>query len=300
MNQTYTIACLSTALSPITHMARTEGNEAVIARQEIMTPTGRRAIPKLSGNALRHRLVRAPGGRFLIERYDLAGKLSLRQLNFLLHGGALTESNTRESLTRIYELHRIFPLYRLLGGSLPDAILPGSLICDAGVLVCRETRPILRGMTPAGFELPDNLRPAEAFVGDWQYTRGSAHNSAPDLTSIDEVDADGNLMIYAGQSVHPGAAFMHGFVAQHVSEMEIGALMLSLSLWQMNGATIGGNAAKGHGRLDTLIHCDPGIDVGAAMDTYIKHVDSVRDEAVAWLEQVFNSPAPKKGKKGAA
>lgn len=303
---TWTVRCLSTALSPITHMAGTEGNEAILNREWIVTPDGPRAMPVLSGNALRHRLVREPGARFLIERWALRGKLSMRQLNFLLHGGQLSESTARQDPKEIVEFHRLFPLYRLLGGSLTNNIIPGTLVCDRGVLVCRENVPRLRAVIPADWMVPDGLRPAEDFVSGWQYTRSDAAKTAMDLHNGDGIPADdSNLMIFSGQSISPGSVFFHGFVCNHVHEMlPLGALLLSLSLWRQSGGTIGGQSARGHGRLDTLIHLDIEADPTQLMAEYVAHVDAVKDEACAWLDAAFVAPKeekkPAKGRKGKA
>jgi len=295
MSQTYQIHCLSTALSRIT-----EGNEALLARQPVMTPDGKRFIPCLSGNALRQRMVRGPGGRYLIERWGLRGKLTLRQLNFMLHGGALTESTNRQDSRGMAEFHRLFPLYRLIGGCLPDAILPGSLIVDAGTLVCRENAGRVRAMVPADCDVPDNLRGAEAFVDGYQYTKSDARNTAADLVPPDAPGDESNLMIFAGQSVTPGAAFVHSFIAKNVSELEVGALLMSFSLWQASGSTIGGQSARGHGRLETLIQCNPDVDAEDLIEAYAAHVESVKDEAPAWLENAMKPKPvdPKKAKKG--
>lgn len=291
-----TIHCLSTALSPITHMSRTEGNEALINREEIHTPNGRRFMPFITGNALRHRLVREPGALFLIDRYELAGKLNMRALNFLLHGGALTEGTGREDTAGVADLFRLFPLYRLLGGSLPGQIIPGSLVAEQGVLICRENAARLRDCCP--FEIPGNLRSAEEFVGGWQYTRSDARISNPALSSEGAEDGKLGLMPFTGQSIIPGAMVWHGFHALHVSELEIGALLLSLALWSETDGTIGGASGRGHGRMAMQIFCDPQVNADALMQAYVAHVDQVRDEAVAWLMETFDAKAEKTKKGG--
>ena len=104
----YRIHLWSEAVAPITHMARVEGNEALIAREPVDTPAGKRWVPVLSGNAIRHRCVREPGGLWLIEKLGLKGQLSLKQMNFLLHGGNLTDSTGRENTARIAEMQELF------------------------------------------------------------------------------------------------------------------------------------------------------------------------------------------------
>lgn len=298
MSDTHTIHCLSRAVSRITHMDRVEGNEALIAREAVLTPAGMRFVPTLSANALRHRMIRGPGGRFLVERWDLAGKLDMRTLNFLLHGGSLTESTSRNDTRAVAEFYRLFPLYRLIGGSLPNAILPGSLNVGRGVLACAENAGRLRATVP--WDVPTNLRPAEYFVEGYQYTRSDVRNSSRDLIDPNEVAGDTQLMPFSGQAIVAGAVFVHDLIAQHVGPLELGALLLSLSLWCDAGGTIGGQSSRGHGRLDMSIHC-PDLDGVKLIADYIAHVDSVREAAILWLLSAFGATEAKpKKKKGAA
>jgi hypothetical protein len=291
MPRTYTLTCLSEALSPITHAMGTAGNESIVAREPVVTTGGVRYIPFLSGNALRHRCLREPGMLWLIDQYELRGVLTLAQLNFLLHGGNLTESNAHENTARIAEMKRTWPVLRLIGGSLPNQILCGA--CDSlrGTLVCEENRRHL----PPDCLPAQRIKAAEHFVSGWQYTRGDGKK-----TGIAK-GADGDetsLMIFSGQAVSRGAMFVHGFVLKHVSEVELGAALLSLSLWQESGGTIGGQAARGHGRLRTSLYL-PGVDQQAAVQAYVDHALSVKDDAIAWLNDAFAAKAdkPKKSKK---
>lgn len=280
--KTLEITCLSEALSPITHMAGTAGNEAIIAREKVLTPSGERFIPFLSGNALRHRAVREPGMLWLIQEYDLIGKLSIGQVNFLLHGGNLTESNAVEDLSRIADLHRTWPLIRLLGGALPDLILHGSLDVRRGVLVCEENRPFL------SYAPRERLSPAESFISEYRYTRGDAAKSLLHDQRPGALPTGSNLMLYSGQCVNRGAVFEHGFVLKHVSDLEIGALLWSLQLWQDAGGTIGSQACKGHGVLRTwIVHTSQEIDADGLMEKYVAYAGSVREEAIESLRRCW-------------
>src|SRR5690606_22241269 len=138
----------------------------------------------------------------------------------LLHGGTLTEGTGREDTAGVADLYRLFPLYRLLGGSLPGQIIPGSLIAEQGIVVCRENAARLRDCCP--FSIPDNLRSAEEFVGGWQYTRSDARISNPAVAPADAAEEKLSLMPFTGQSIIPGACIWHGFVARNVSELEMG------------------------------------------------------------------------------
>lgn len=283
-----TITCLSETLSPLTHMSETSGNEAIIAREPVSTEYGIHWVPVISGNALRHKLVRSTGARYLVERLGLAGRLSLEQLNFLGHGGNLTQSTGTEDTRMIAEMQTLFPLLRLLGGAVPSQILSGSLHVLRGTLVCEENRSRVNALLPLDWELPESiyLTPAESFVAGYQYTRSDARKTVKDLLpELTEADKS-NLMIFSGQQVMAGALFIHGFTILHGTQLEVGALLHSLSLWD---GTIGGQASRGHGKLRTVILGDS-IDTDA-IQAYVEHVDEHAEECRQWLIDAF---APKK------
>lgn len=295
--QSFTIQCLSEAVSPITHMSGTAGNEGIVAREPVHTPKGVIMVPYLSGNALRHRCIREPMAVWLIDRYELRGKLSLLQLNFLLHGGNLTMSTAHENTRRIAEMHELWPMLRLVGGSLPDQILCGAMDAWRGTLVCEENRDSLIRLL-GGLPMP-RLMSSERFLSGYQYTRGDAKKTGMSRER-DDMREETNLMIYSGQAVTRGALFHHGFVLKHVSPIHVGCVLLALRLWQATGGTIGGNARLGHGRLQlSLLGFE---DADHIVQAYVDYVDSVRDRAVKWLDESFAKCADKaeklSGKKG--
>ncbi len=292
--KSYKVNCISEALSPLTHMSGTAGNEGIVAREDVHTPRGIMQVPFLSGNALRHRCVREPMARWLIDRYGLSGELSLLQLNFLMHGGNLTQSNALENTRRIAEMKQYWPMLRLCGGSLPDQILAGSLHVWRGMLICEENRPSLEKLVD--FLPAERLLSSEQFLTGYQYTRGDAKKSGL-ARERDDIVEDSNLMIYSGQAVTRGAMFHHGFVLAHVNEIELGCFLLALRLWQASGGTVGGNARLGHGRLQ-LTYIDIADD-DAIVQAYVDHVDSVKDRAIEWLDDCFAKAKAAKEKKAA-
>ena len=292
--RTVEINCLSEAVGPLAHLSGSAGNEGIVAREPVHTDRGVMLVPYLSGNAIRHRMIRRPMALWLIDRYGLKGRLTIAQLNFLVHGGNLTQSTASESTKRIAECHEYWPLLRLCGGSLPDQILSGSLDVWRGTLVCEENRDSLSKILSG---LPEQrMKSFEQFLMGYQYTRGDAGKLGLSRERTDVVE-DSSLMIYSGQAVARGALFHHGFVLKHIDTVELGCLLLAMRLWRQDGATIGGNSRLGHGRLDTVLidHHDDGEAVAA----YVEHVDNVREQAIGWLEDCFAKADAAKEKKAA-
>lgn len=299
--RTYHATMLSTAMSPITHMMGVEGNEAIVMREPVNSGGDLRWVPVLSGNALRHRMIRAPGVRYLIDRWELRGKLTLAQLNLLFHGGNLSQSNASVSLERTNRLYRLFPLFRVVGCSLADQIMPSNMDCHRGILVCSENQERINSLLPADLPRIKGLRPAACFVEGYQYTRNDATTTAADcLPDESNEESSSNMMIFSGQSVIAGAAFLHGFLLRHVNMVELGAALWSLRLWQSEGATIGGMASKGHGRLNVHLHLKEEVNQEDAIERYRQHVEDVRHEATEFLHSLFDAGngKPKRKKKG--
>jgi len=71
-----------------------------------------------------------------------------------------------------------------------------------------------------------------------------------------------------------------------VTEIELGALLWSLRLWQEGGGTIGGQAARGHGRLRCEILAED-YDQAALCDAYVEYAQSMQVDAVTWLREAW-------------
>jgi hypothetical protein len=291
-------------------MMGVSGNESIINREAVLYNGVVRQIPVLSGNAIRHRMIREPGALHLIKTCGLEGRLSTDQANYLLNGGNLTESSATENLARIAEMQELLPLIRLLGGSLRNQIVGGSLDVGRGILVCEENRDNIIKNLPEGFELPENrLHFSEDFIDQYQYTRGDAQRRNDAGLLLEEKSEDGtNLMIYSGQSVISGSVFYHNFILKNVSLLEVGALFNALNGWEALGGTIGGSARIGHGKLQTGYWLQSGEDFhGPELDTaelvtaYREHCEANREKITDWLIAAFPKvPRKEKAAKKAA
>lgn len=292
------IHCISETLSPLTHMMETAGNESIINREKISHKGVIKSIPIISGNAIRHKMLREPGSMYLVERCDLKGKLSIDQANYMFYGGALTESTVSENMKILAELKELFPLYRLLGGSLRNQIIAGSIIVQRGILICEENREVLELSLPKNYILPEQqLKSNEEFIKEYQYTRGDIQKNKDGTEILRKEDQEDemktNLMIYNGQCIIPGTLFYHGFILHNISRIEVGAFFHSLQLWKDFGGIIGGYSRIGHGRLDMNFIMEDSEDFITAADIenciseYIAHVEANKEACVEWLQDNF-------------
>lgn len=276
MNETVRI--LMRALSPITQGESTKGNEQVIRRESVATPIGLRHVPTITGNSLRHRMFRAPLAEDLIARWKLAGELTKEQVRFLFNGGALGKDHGT-SLDRIAHCERLFPLVSLLGVSLPDTIVSGRLKCGMAWLVCRETTPLIKSDVPADWwPERDNLTPCEAFVGRGTYYRHDAARMRQELLTKTERAAEFEYegMPHAGEHVCSGSEWYLRCDIERPNQLALGAFAHGYSLWLNQGATVGGQSSRGHGRMAPSI--DSSFDWDGAVEAYVDHVETIADE----------------------
>lgn len=293
MPQTHVLHLVIETLSPLTHMMGVNGNEALINREAIIYDGKISHIPTISGNALRHRLIRENGAYYIIGVCNLAGKLNIDQLNYLFNGGSLVESSVSTNIKRIAEMQESLPLYRLLGGCLRNQIVAGSLHMGRGILVCRENVDRINKVIPEEFKIENAIFPAERYVDQYQYTRGDAEKmkdidffAAIDELNSGEDKSKSNLMIFNGQSIVSGAMFYCEIVLQNVSDLELGAALHCLNRW--NGF-IGGQGSRGHGKCKGyLLGIDP-VESLRLIGEYTNHVNSNKSKIIGWLFEQFPS-----------
>ena len=313
--RSYRLHLLSEAVSILSHSSGVQGNESIVARESVLHGDRVIHVPVISGNAIRHRMIREPGAHWLVQNIGLYGKLTIDQANYLFNGGSLTESSTSDNLGTIAKMQQLLPLMRLLGGSLRNQVIGGSLFVGRGILVCEENRERLVKQLPENLlEGLGALRNAESFLTSYQYTRsdpravsdagGMIETAEPsDLLAVPKEERS-TRMIYNGQGIIPGAIFYHQLVCENVSLVELGALYWSIQQWAKQGGTIGGMARVGHGQLKTGILLEEvesffgdKFEPADLVTLYLTHVEATKDEAREWLNSTFAEREPKKAKK---
>lgn len=280
-----TIHIIATALSPITHMHGTAGNVALLQREAVFTRDGELvAIPCLSGNALRHALVRTPAAEYLLNTCGLTD-ISYQLGDFLFHGGKLTKASPL-SVRDTASLLRAVPSLALLGGALPGQILEGVLRVSRAILICRESADVIERR--AGIEL-GAYHGCDEFVDSYLYTRSAEANNP---------DAICDRMIYEGECVRAGAKFYMTLTLDTRDRRVIGCLLKAL---KDSAGYIGGMSRIGHGELSFMwasddIDEDDESKLISEYENYVKRSSAVIADALTGL---FDKPAPEKAEKPA-
>lgn len=294
--KTVKMHCVSRTLSQLTHNAGTSGNETIINQEPVSHDGVIKMVPVLSGNAIRHRMIREPGAMHIIKTVGLYGKSSVDILNYMFNGGALTKSGTTDNMKVIAKMQELIPLVRLLGGCLPNQIIGGSLITKRGILMCNENFNNIEAQLPEdiSFAMDTPLRGCQDFIGKFNYYTNDPHNHKEFHGMVDHETYNdrekSSMMPYSGQTVVPGAAFYHGFILQNVSILEYGALIFSIEQWLNSGGTIGGSQRVGHGQIELSMMTEDALKVwphDEAVGMYVEHVESNKKDIAEFLGEVF-------------
>lgn len=276
---------LLTASEPITHMMGTRGNVAILNRETVLSDgTPPVEVPVLSGNALRHALMREPAAGLLVDGLGIKGATGFQLADLLYHGGNLTGGKTLNG-EALREFCRAVPFVRVFGGAFPGNIVPGILHVGRGLLACAETRDTILRLS--GIDIGDNAPPCDECIGEYQYTRG-----------CEDVAEDDRRMIYTGECVLRGAKFYCRVeLADCAGELEVGCLFSAL---QAADNVIGGCGRAGHGLLNIEYSCEYTQEyVDACVAKYLAFVRDNATDAVALLNGLFAQEKAEKPQKKA-
>ncbi len=270
------IHLLFTALEPITHMMGTRGNVAILNRETVIRgevpPVD---VPVLSGNALRHALMRKPAASLLVECLGIKGETGFQLADLLYHGGNLIGWRAMGG-EALRDFCRAVPFIRVFGGAFPGNIVPGILHVGRGLLACAETRDAI--MRLSGIDIGDNAPACDECIGEYQYTRG-----------CEDVSEDDRRMIYSGECVLRGSKFYCLVsLADCAGELEIGCLFSAL---KAADNVIGGCGRAGHGRLDIEYSCEYTQEyIDSCISKYTDYVRENASEAIDLLNSLFTEP----------
>lgn len=263
-------------LAPITHGAETSGNESIIRREAVNTPVGVRHIPVITGNSLRHRLLREPHANVVSQD----GGYSKEQIRWLYNGGALDGKHDGIDIRRVNQARELLPHVEALGCSLADTIVAGKLDMGVAWLACSETAEIVQAIIPGEWGAFPQLSPHSEFLSRNQYYK---HDAAHSLASTNDERIKFEGMPHGGEHVVPNAAFVLSINADMLSELGRSAVMYGIEEWAAAGATIGGQASRGHGVVEPWLWTD-GDDSSVL---YRSHLENRLPEMRAFVRTLY-------------
>jgi hypothetical protein len=278
--RSHTIEMVLRAEQPIAHHEGAVGNEAVVMRETVFGPTGRKTrVPIVTGDTIRHGL-REASARATLEAAGLLdavhGESALR---LMFAGGSMTKGADALRLDEYREMVELFPPLALLGGCAGNRIVPGQIEVGRAYLICEESAHLMPEWVSAWMdELDVERNAARAHIERVQRVRMdpmlrpetrsllSADARAEvegrllrsDSASANEDDAEATksksaMLPFAYETIAAGSLFFVRIHARTTTLIESDTLHVMLAAW-LARPMVGGKRGTGHGLL-RLVEC---------------------------------------------
>ncbi len=232
-------------------------------------------VPAVSGNSMRHQLVRAPGWQHLCAQLGLkpatpgqgplpAGVEAIFENGGNIEAGAKQPSNT---FALAWQAREKYPLLDLLGGVTDSFDLGESRLRVNAWLVCAENREALAGSK--AHDLPEAQVSAFEMLEDVTHTRQASERGE-------------GQMIYTFETLIKGARVLARLtLSPFAPTLARGALAAAVETFLAQDNTLGGQAARGFGavRGEWLAHPED----GDARAQYEKYLADNKESLVAGL-----------------
>ncbi len=228
-------------------------------------------VPTITGNSLRHEVVRAPAAWHLLRRLGLSpavpgkGPLPAGVEAMLFNGGNKT-GNSHEATSAFalaWKVRELYPTLDLLGGVCDAFDLGESRLKVNGWLVCRENVEALAG-TPA-----EGLPAAHISIFDM----------LDDYASTRQAVRDQGQMIMSQEVLCPGVQiYVTLGLSPFAPRLTVGALAAAVRTYIGEDSTIAGGSARGFGLCRaSLLESYAGDELVAEYEAYIDaHADDLR------------------------
>ena len=314
--KTYIYDGIITLQSPLMHGGETGSNVTPFRREKRIAADGRvKLLPFLSGNSLKHRVIRQPGVDFMIQVLGLPdGWLgdNKEALHLLYSGGAMSKRGANIDLEAWRDLCELVPILGLCGGALGNHMEESYLRVGDAIPICADYLHLI----------PDDIKPDGDVVHrvedlmDLRFlTRQDAlrrHTQRRMLTSGDaeqqrliesrqeaaeegEKPAEKSRQMIAHQEVMlAGTRLYWPLRAIEITDIQHEALACAIAHWKMD-PHLGGRSAVGMGRADLVLygweavnHAAPGrTDVDLPLGRrYVEHLREHREEIVRTIRSV--------------
>ena len=196
-------------------------------------------LPAVSGNALRHILLREPGATRLLQDLGLdplTDPIPVGVERFLFGGGNTAAKVTAPSNADILEgtMRQRYPLIDALGGAVDRFLMSRSAVSIASWLVCREHNAATEAV--AGITSQMSLLDT---ISEMTRTR----------MGIGGHDKESGQMIFSYEVLPPGTQLLVEIRFQPFTAARTkGATQQAVQDWVLSGAMLGAKSAQGHGR----------------------------------------------------
>lgn len=239
-------------------------------------PTAERQVvrlPVVSGNSLRHILLREPGATRLLQALGLdpvTNPVPVGVERFLFCGGNTAAKVTAPSNADVIEatMRQRYPFIDALGGAVDRFLLSRSAVSIAGWLVCRENNPATEAIAGVRSEV-------------------SLLDTVQELTrtrmGIGGKDKESGQMIFSYEVLPPGTQLLVEIRFQPFTVLRTkGATQQMVADWLAGGACLGAKSAQGHGR---CVVRDATLPYSEAATEYLAYVEVERESLADGLRR---------------
>lgn len=232
-------------------------------------------MPAVSGNSLRHQVVREPSWLHLCAALGLKaanpgqGPVPQGCEAIFVNGGNIEAGAKQPSNVFVlaHQARALYPSLDLLGGVTDSFDLGESRLRVAGWLVCAENKPALRG-SPA-YDLPNASISVFDMIDDVTLTRQAGTVGV-------------GQMIFSFETLAAGAQVLCELVlTPQTALLTHGVLVAAVETFLAEDRTIGGSASRGFGHCQGQWLTRP--DDGTVRQQYEDYLEMNRDRLVAGL-----------------
>jgi len=262
-----------TMLSALHHGQGVDGNVALFRTGRFLVRGEVQDLPYISGNALKHVLVRDPGVRHMLRVLELKdGSLSKGAIHLLFSGGSLSVKGSAVSLSQYREICELVPILAICGGAVGNYMIESRISVGDARPVCDEhgDRIPVAELIDAGMIDPEDVERPIGHLLDVQM--GTRHDPlrAPTVRryltggeqrqlELDKSAAlavreegghadkgDSQQMLYERQVLAAGTRLHSRLYTRDLTEMEEAALWSAVGEW-LRRPFLGANSSVGNG-----------------------------------------------------
>lgn len=275
-----TFSAIVKALTPISHIGENIGSLCVLRTEKVRQQDGSvEDIPIYSGNAIRG-ILRDISATLFLDRMSIAVSPSLHHILFA--GGHITTGSRGVVDIKLdHDIRNTIPHISLFGSAFKNRMFGGKFFPSQMIPLCKETNGII----------PSSLQKEQSIYESMQvltFTRNDDLRTARGEKAVikhDYIQDKDNpqQMIYSLQSLCAGTEFYWSGSLRSCSELEVSCFIAILNTY-LKDPLIGGNAAKGLGRIEMEFIED--IRTKGSEDLYFCHIENEKESILDILKKM--------------